>query len=147
MHQFIVQPLDLIHVRSAFPLVRQALPGMDIAMWCRYARRIGDPKRAHRSGIMIATRPARPVPVGLFFYHTERAPAHGTILVADQFVAMDILDHRPVIDAMVHELQALGHRLECVRVRAVVHNTGSEITQSLFAAGLGVESTTFSRTL
>ena len=94
---------------------------------------------------MVARRQARSFPCGMFCYHTERDLAGGTVLVASHFVALDILDPRPVLAALVAELEALAARLGCSAVRTSVADGAAEVATVLAGAGHRRESQTLGK--
>ncbi len=57
------------------------------------------------------------------------------MLIAEYFVAVDLLDPKGVLEVLVAELDALGHRLGCNAVRSVVHGREPEVAGGLAAAG------------
>jgi len=91
MTGFTTETIAAAQVRAVFPLLREAVPGLDLTTWLRFARSLLRPRRA-RCGIVAVRRSARPLPCGLFLYHCETDLLHGLVLVADHFVAMDVLE-------------------------------------------------------
>lgn len=125
---------------TVFPLLREAIPGLDLQAWLRFARRITAPprsskRRAGQSGIMIARRPPRPMPCGLFIWRRDEDLSHGAVLVAEHLVAVDLLDSEPVRAALVQELEALAQRLGCGGIRTMVIKPDAPIAARLLAAG------------
>ncbi len=51
---------------TVYPLLREAIPGLLLPAWLRFARRISALRRAGQSGIIVARRAPRPMPCGLF---------------------------------------------------------------------------------
>lgn len=129
-------------VRTVFPLVREAVPGLDLKTWLLFSRRILRPRRIADSGIIAVRRAARSLPCGLFIYHCEKDLAHGSILVADHFVALDVLDPQAVMRALTQELELLANRLQCGAIRANVLCEGSLVEAGLQAAGLNRQGAT-----
>ena len=130
-----IQMLAPDQVRSVFPLIRQAVPTLDLSAWLRFARPLIHPRRPELGGIVVATRPPRPFPSGLFCYRQERDLTHGKILVAEHFVALDLLDPDHVLAALVNELDTLAKRFGCKAVRSVVHGSAPDVAGGLAAAG------------
>lgn len=122
-------------VRSVFPLIRQIVPTLDLAGWQRFARSVIHPRRPELGGIVVATRPPRPFPCGLFCYRQEHDLTRGKVLVAEHFVALDLLDPDHVLSALVAELDGLARRFGCAAVRSVVHGSAPEVAGGLAAAG------------
>jgi hypothetical protein len=122
-------------VRSVFPLIRQVVPTLDLAAWQRFARTVMNPRRPELGGIVVATRPPRPFPCGLFCYRQEHDLTRGQVLVAEHFVALDLLDPDHVLAALVAELDGLAKRFNCAAVRSVVHGSSPDVAGGLAAAG------------
>jgi hypothetical protein len=133
MTTFNVEPLAREQIHAVYPLIREAIPGLSLAAWLRFARGTTGAKRNIQSGIMVARRDGRGFPSGLFCFRVERDPAFDKILVAEHFVALDLLAPSEVIDALVGCLDSLGKRLGCNAVRSVVH--GPDIEGGLISAG------------
>jgi hypothetical protein len=57
------------------------------------------------------------------------------VLIADHFVAVDLLDPAAVLAAVVEELDSLARRLGCQAVRSLVHGGVPNVEGGLFAAG------------
>lgn len=115
--QFVAEPMRASDIRPAYPLIRNTLPNLSFAEWVRFARRA---QASKRTGIMVV-RGARPFPVGLFCYRTERDLAQGMVLVAHHFVALELLDTCPVTTALVRGLDELAVRLGCDSVHSILH--------------------------
>ncbi len=128
-------PLSPEQAPAVYPLVREAIPGLDLKAWLRFARRVADPRRAAREGIIVVVRNPRPMPCGLFVYRKEQELGHGNVLIAEHFVAVDLLDAEPVMQALVAELDGLALRLGCNAIRAMVLSPTSQMAASLTSAG------------
>ena len=135
MAEFIIESLAADQIRAVYPLVREAFPPLDLASWLRFARQLTGPRRKGQSGIMAARREARVFPCGLFCYRVEEDLERGRVLVAEHFVALDLLEPQAVLNALVAELEALGTRLGCTAVRSLVHRPEQQIAGGLSAAG------------
>ena len=128
-------PLPPEQASAVFPLVREAIPGLNLRAWLRFARRAADPKRAGRDGIIVVVRAPRTMPGGLFVYRKEAELGHGSVLVAEHFVAVDLLDSAPVMQALIAELDLLAKRLCCGAIRTMVLNPTSSTAALLANAG------------
>jgi hypothetical protein len=133
MTSFIVEPLARDQIRAVYPLIREAIPGLSLAAWLRFAQAATAARRGSQSGIIVARREGHDFPNGLFCYRVDRDPALGKILVAEHFVAVDLLHPDEVLAALVAELDALGKRLGCKAVRSIVH--GADVEGGLAQAG------------
>lgn len=134
MSAFTVRPLAPDEILSVFPLIREAMPEVDLAAWTNFARRLTG-RRLNSAGIIAAWREGRSFPCGLFCYRVDKTLAQGKVLIAEYFVAIDLLDPKAVLAALVEELEALGQRLGCAAVRSVVHGGEREVAGGLVAAG------------
>ncbi|HEY1932083.1 MAG TPA: hypothetical protein VGG99_08730 [Acetobacteraceae bacterium] len=134
MSGFIVQPLTRDELRAVYPLIREAMPSIGLTAWLAFARPLLG-RRATQTGIIAARRAGRAFPCGLFCYRVDSDLANGRMLIAEHFVAVDLLDPKAVLAALVAELDALGQRLGCDAVRSVVHAQEPTIAGGLVAAG------------
>jgi len=134
MPAFTVRALAPDQIRSVFPLIREAMPEVDLAAWTAFARRLTGRRLGH-VGVMAAWREGRTFPCGLFCYRVDRTLGQGRTLIAEYFVAVDLLNPKGVLEALVTELDALGRRLGCNAVRSVVHGGEQEVAGGLVAAG------------
>ena len=147
MSAFTCQNLLPDQAATVFPLVREAVPGLELRTWLRFARRITNPRRAAESGIIAVRRRARAMPCGLFVYRRDQDLAHGPILVAEHFVAMDLLDPAPAMRALIAGLDALAERLGCTAIRAMVLGQTSDLAAGLREAGHRPEGATLWKAL
>jgi hypothetical protein len=135
MAGFVIELLSRDQIRAVYPLVREAVPTLDLSTWLRFARRLTDPGRLGQCGIVVARREGRCFPCGLFCYRIEDDLKLGKALVADHFVAVDPLEPAAVLAALVEELDRLGNRLGCQAVRSLVHGGARDLQGGLDAAG------------
>lgn len=138
MGGLIIQPLARDGLRSAYPLIREAMPAISLSAWLTFAGRLTT-RRAALRGIRAARRTGRAFPCGLFCYRVDRHLANGRLLIAEHFVAVDLLDPTPVLAALVAELDGLGRQLACDAVRLVVHRGEPAVASGLDAAGYAPE--------
>ena len=131
----ITDELTRDQIRSVYPLIREAVPTIDLPSWLRFAQQLTAPRRAGQCGIIVARRGGRAFPSGLFCYRVEGDLQLGKVLIAEHFVAIDLLDPGGVLTALVEELDVLAKRLDCGAVRSVVHGGASDIEDGLHAAG------------
>ena len=135
MAGLIIGVLGHDQIRAVYPLIREAVPTLDLAAWLRFARQLTGARRAEQCGIVTARREGRAFPCGLFCYRVEEDLRRGRTLVADHFVAVDLLDPGAVVAALVEELDAVAARLRCQAVRSVVHGGVPGVADELRAAG------------
>jgi len=135
MSEFTCHNLAPGEAATVFPLMREAVPALELKTWLRFARRVNHPRRAAQCGIIVVQRRARPMPCGVFVYRREDDLVHGPTLVAEHIVALDLLDPAPVMRALVEELERLAHKLDCSAIRAMVLGQESLVATGLREAG------------
>lgn len=135
MPPFIVRALPSDQLPAVYPLVREFAPSLEPAAWLRFARQLVNGKRPGQGGIVAVWRQGRSFPCGLFCYRVDNDLMQGKVLVAEHFVAVDLLDPQAVLNALVEELDALAARLGCKAVRSVVHGGNDHVHSGLAAAG------------
>jgi hypothetical protein len=135
MAAFSIGVLSREEIMAVYPLVREAVPTLDLPSWLRFARRLTGSRRGEQCGIVAASREGRTFPSGLFCYRVQDDLTLGRVLVADHFVAIDLLDPGAVLAALVEQLDELAHRLGCTAVRSLVHGGTPDTAESLDAAG------------
>jgi hypothetical protein len=121
MTSFSVEPLARNQLRAVYPLIREVISGLSLTAWLRFAQSAMSARRGGQAGIIVARREGHDFPSGLFCYRVDPDPALGKVLVAEHFVAVDLLHPDDVLGALVAELDALGERLGCKAVRSIVH--------------------------
>jgi hypothetical protein len=135
MSEFTCHNLYPGEAATVFPLMREAVPGLELKTWLGFARRVNNPKRTAQCGIIVVQRRARPMPCGLFVYRRENDLAHGPTLVAEHIVALDLLDPAPVMRALIEQLDRLAKELGCSAIRTMVLGDASLIATGLRDAG------------
>ena len=135
MENFDIRPMQAADIGTTYPLMRQVLPSLDPARWSRFARRMANPRCIGQHGIVVAKGARRLFPSGLVCYRKQQDLSLGAVLVADHFVAVDLLDPGPIVEALAAALDNLAVRLECRAIRSVVHQTTQDVTSGLVAAG------------
>src|SRR5690242_21801474 len=117
MADFVIETLARDQLPAVYPLVREAVPRLSLTAWLRFARPLTGPRRSGQCGIVTARREGRSFPCGLFCYRVDDDLTLGRVLVADHFVAVDLLDPGAVLAALVDDLDALARRLGCKGVQ------------------------------
>lgn len=135
MPGFTCQNLTAEQVHTVYPLVREAVPALDLKTWTRFAKRVANSRRTDQSGIRVVLRRPRQLPCGVFLYRREHDLTHGPIMVAEHMVAVDVLDSQSVMKVLVGDLEALAERLGCAAIRTMVLGQASLAASGLYAAG------------
>lgn len=139
MSRFAVETLQPDQIRAVYPLIREVMPATSLQAWLRFARQLTAARRGGQAGIVAARRQGRDFPCGLVCYRLDNDLEHGRVLIAEHFVAVDLLDPAAVLAALVTELEALAERLHCTAIRSVVHGGEDGIAGGLSAAGHALE--------
>lgn len=131
MAEFTAQTVAPAQVPLLYPLMREAVPALDLKTWLGFARRL---TRGTRAGIVAVTRRGRDMPCGAFIFRCQRS-LRGAELVAEHFVALDVLYPDAVMQALVAELDALAGRRGCTAIRVLLAGDASLLRDGLTADG------------
>lgn len=135
MPDFVVEGLTDDRIALAFPLIRHVAPHLDLRRWTSFARRVvrarSDPPR---NGILVVRREARPHPCGLVCFRREDDLTLGSVLTAEYYVAMDLLDPAGAVEALVAELEATARRMGCGAIRSLLTGPAKSVATRLLAA-------------
>jgi hypothetical protein len=123
MQKIIVEALSRAAILNAYPLVRLAVPTLDLPAWRRFARLALDRRRGTLAGILVAKRPARRHICGLVCYRREPDLILGQVMQARNLIAIDILDTRSIVLALVSGLRALARANGCSSVHLMMPDT------------------------
>ncbi len=154
MPQLKIRPLSAERVTQAFPLIQTALPEVTLAAWRDYAAALmsgtharGDARGDAREGGILAVTDGRNYIAGLCSYRVVPDLVHGRLLDTGHFLAFDMLDRRPVAEALAAALEALARERGCsaVHTRLPHSNTappgpGDGLSGLLAARGHRIES-------
>ncbi len=123
-----VRPLSAERVTQAFALIQTALPEVTLAAWRDFAAALisgtshpgyaqGDAPGASQAGGqeggILAATDGRDTIAGLCSYRVVPDLVHGRLLDANHFLAFDLLDRRPVAEALAEALEALARERAC----------------------------------
>ncbi len=149
MTQLKIRPLSAERVSQAFPLIQTALPEVTLAAWRDFAAALmsgGDAPGGAREGGILAVTDERDYIAGLCSYRVAPDLVHGRLLDADHFLAFDLLDRRPVAEALAEALEALARERGCRAVhtrlphKITAPDPGHGLSGLLAARGHRVES-------
>jgi hypothetical protein len=116
----IVERLTRAHLRSAYPLMREAAPTLSLPCWLHYARCISAGQGGGRAGIIVARRRGATHLSGAVCYRRQRDLAHRATLTAEHMVAVDLLYPEAILAALLAELERLAIRLGCSVIRSIL---------------------------
>jgi hypothetical protein len=143
----IVERLSRDRLPAAYPLMRQVAPALSLQRWMQYARKLAGGREPPRKGILVARRRGATYPSGAVCYHLERGMTHESILVAEHFIALDLLHPEVIHAALVAELESIAKMLGCTAVRSIVHGGGPALLDELRVAGHETEGVTLTKTI
>ncbi len=123
MIQFTTRPLSAARVSQAFPLIQTALPEVTLAAWRDFAAALmsgkiaqGNAQGGVREGGILAVTDGCDYIAGLCGYRVVPDLVHGRLLDAGPFLAFDLLDRRPVAEALAVAVEALARERGCTAV-------------------------------
>ena len=115
MRQLKIRPLSAERITQAFPLIQTALPEVTLVGWHDFAAALmsgGNP----REGGVLAVTDGQNYIAGLCSYQVVPDLVHGRLLDAGHFLAFDLLDPRPVAEALAEAVETLARKRGCTAV-------------------------------
>src|SRR5579859_2628896 len=103
-------------VALAFPLVQAAVPVIDLRAWQNFIQATVDASGQATVGA-LGLRHEGGYVCGLVVYRKQQDLRHGTVLVVDLFVALDLVSDVPAAKALLHAAEAKAHDLGCAAVQ------------------------------
>ncbi len=158
MTRFKIRPLSAESVTQAYALIQTALPEVTLAAWRDFAAALmsgpdargdapGGARGDAREGGILAVADRRNYIAGLCSYRVVPDLVHGRLLDAGHFLAFDLLDRRPVAEALAEALEVLARERGCAAVHthlpyrtAAPTEPGNGLSGLLAARGHRVES-------
>lgn len=119
----------------AFPVIQAAWPDVSLDSWVAYVEKLCTPSRVATgsSGIMAAENP-RGYIHGLFCYIVHVALNHGSVLVVDNFVALDAGDRAAAVEALLAAMEALARDLRCTAIHTHIPHSWA----NRYGDGIGI---------
>ena len=106
--ELIIKLLDRESVDQAFPLACLSASGLSLEEWRRFATGSAGALGASHGVLSIQNRSG--VIQGLCSYRFETSLRHGKVCVAEDLVALDLMDDTCVADALLRALEDLARR-------------------------------------
>lgn len=120
--QVAVKSLTADRLNQAFPLIQAIAPSITLEEWRAFAEPLlqgpnGTPQAL--GGVLIA-EDERGYISGLVAYRVQQDLMHGSVLVAEHFIAFDFFERDRIADALARALEGLaaGHR--CAAIHTVL---------------------------
>lgn len=127
-------PLSPEQIPQAFPLIQSVRPDLDLGTWRAFAQQLAAPEAAAEHGI-VAARGENGYLLGLVTYRIKRDLGCGPALLAEHFVALDLIDRAPVAAALIAALDEVGHHYGCVALHVILPRSQAGLLGSFRAAG------------
>lgn len=139
VRSFAAAPLRSNEIEIAYALIRAWHPRVTLAAWRGFAQAlIGDHSHAPQHGI-TAIRNEAGYLCGLFVYRVEADLHHGRALVVDPVAALDVIDVKTVVKAMMEAAESGAHRLGCEIARFRIPAPQAWLAEQLQGNGHHVE--------
>lgn len=103
----------------AFPVVQTAFPHLTLGSWQDFAQEMTADKSPRDNGILEVEND-RGVILGLSAFRLMRDLQHGSILTADNLIAVDIVNRESVARALIDALEDMAKIKHCAVIHATV---------------------------
>lgn len=111
--RFFARPLAPERVDEAFPVARAAVSGLTLEQWQEFARMALTPSDTPTALGILVVENGRGYIQGFCTYRLQYSIRHGTALVVDDLVAVDLIDGAPVAAALIEALEARARSTGC----------------------------------
>ncbi len=144
VRSFAAAPLRSNELEIAYALIRAWHPRVTLDAWRGFAQALisGHPL-APQHGI-TAIRNEAGYLCGLFVYRAEADLHHGRALVVDPVAALDVIDVKSVVQAMVETAESIAHQLGCEIARFRIPAPQAWLAEQLQGTGHHVEANVLS---
>ena len=139
---FAAAPLKSSDIEIAYALIRAWHSRVSLDSWRGFAQALIGNRAAHQG--IIAIRNEAGYLCGLFVYRAEPDLHHGRALVVDPVAALDVIDVKPVVQAMVETAEAMAGRFGCEVARFRIPAPQSWLAEQLQGTGHHVEANVLS---
>ncbi|HUL09706.1 MAG TPA: hypothetical protein VLV76_25475 [Candidatus Acidoferrum sp.] len=130
--------LNAADIEPAFALIQALHPALTLEHWRSFAVPLVSQEPLARSGL-VGIRNEAGYLCGLFVYRVESDLAHERAFIVDVIAALDVVDVKFVIRAMMTVIQATARRLDCEVARVRVNRNQGGLALSLRESGLEAE--------
>lgn len=140
---FIATILERDRADAAYPTIRAAIPGMELAQWRRHVAAASVDRS--RRGIMVVEN-ERGYIHALCCYRVDLDLRRGRTLAIDHFIVLGILGDRVVVRLLIEAVERQALALGCTAMQIRVPRNATEkpedhpLASSLAASGYAVES-------
>jgi hypothetical protein len=146
VRSFAAAPLTAQDIGLAYPLIRAALPDVDLAAWRGFARGIVDLPSPYPVGGVCLRNEAGYL-CGVLTYRIDRDLRCGTALTIDVFAALDVTGEEEALRALLHAAEEKAYELRCTAVRVHLEKPAGTLANRLLSAGYACQATIFCKSL
>ncbi|HWI29725.1 MAG TPA: hypothetical protein VN668_22305 [Stellaceae bacterium] len=143
---FAAAPLTIDDIGVAFPLIRAALPDIDLSAWRSFARGLVDLPSPYPTG-GVALRNEGGYLCGVLTYRIDRDLRHGTTLNVDVFAALDVTGEEAAMRALLQAAEEKARELRCAAVGIHIEGGGGPIADRFRTTGYRRQATIFCKML
>lgn len=111
-------------IAQAYPVIRMAMPNLSFEAWCRFAEeQIADdePPRG-----IVTVESEQDYIVGLGAYRLERDLQDDRVLIANHFVAVDLIRREAVAETLAQELESVAKQHRCNALHTCLPGRGTK---------------------
>ena len=131
-------------IMQAFPVVQAAWPSVDLAVWKNFVRFFRAENTAGQSDVVALRNPAGYL-CGVLAYRRDWDLQTGPILIAQLFLAIDLLNSSRTIGALIEAVEARAYQLGCAAIQVRLCKEQVQLATCLNKLGLVCEASIFSR--
>lgn len=146
VRSFAAAPFTTEDIGLAYPLIRAAVPDVDLAAWRGFARGIVDlPPPGPAGGVCLRSEAG--YLCGVLTYRIDRDLRHGTALTIDVFAALDVTGEEAAFRALLQTAEEKAHELRCAAVRIHLERPAGILANRLSGAGYACQATIFCKSV
>jgi hypothetical protein len=135
---FAATNLGAAEIDSAYALIQALFPNLTLEAWRVYAHPLAEDGASPRCGI-IGIRNETGYLGGLFVYRVEADLEHGRAFLVEPIAALDFLDAKAAMRAMMEAVRSRAHQFDCRIARIRVGREQPSLAAYLRGSGLQVE--------
>ena len=124
MRRLTTRRLTPERIAQAYPVIRMAMPNLSFEAWCRFAEeQIADdePPRG-----IVTVESEQDYIVGLGAYRLERDLQDDRVLIANHFVAVDLIRREVVAETLAQELESVAKQHRCSALHTCLPGRGTK---------------------
>src|SRR5450432_2353548 len=129
---FHVAALSDDQVPQAFPLIQATWPGADLTAWQSFVQFFNDRTVAGDAGVLAVRDPAGSI-CGVLAYRLDRDLQAGPMLAVQLFTAVDLMNSRRTVLALLDAAEARASELGCQGVQIRLYSDQSGLASRLRA--------------